>query len=260
MNIDSVLWLAGTAGEAIVIALLIYRRMWRAFPFFFSYSVWTLISSAAGYALFRSHFAGYAMVYLGVLVVDSALLFGVLVELVWAVLRPLRPAPPRRLLYLIIGLILVIGAAIWPLARIAVPPTADSHLLLILHLQQTFYLLRVVVFLGIACCSQFLAIGWRDRELQIATGLGFNAVVSLAVAMLYAYPSMNMQFHHLDELVIASYLCSLLYWTVSFAQPEQARREFSPQMQSMLLAVAGTAHAARVALQDPAHGTKKLER
>lgn len=260
MNIDSVLWLAGTAGEAIVIALLIYRRMWRSFAFFFSYSVWTLISSAAGWALFRSHFTGYATVYLAVLVIDSALLFGVLVELTWSILRPLRPAPPRRLLYLIIALILVVGAAIWPLTKIAVPPTAEPRLLLILHVQQTFYLLRVLVFLGIAGGSQFLAIGWRDRELQIATGLGFNAIVSLAVAMLYAYPSMKMQFHHLDELVIASYLCSLLYWTVSFAQPEQARREFSPQMQSMLLAVAGTAHAARVALQDSAHGKRKLER
>ena len=260
MTLDSVLWLACAASEAIVIALLVYRRMWRAFPFFFSYSAWTLLAGAAGYALFKSHFPGYATVYLVVLVVDSALLFGVLVELAWATLRPLRPAPPRRLLYIIIGLILAVGAAIWPLARIAVPPTSEPRLLLILHVQQTFYLLRVLVFLGIAGGSQFLAIGWRDRELQIATGLGFNALVSLAVAMLYAYPSMKMQFHHLDELVIASYLCSLLYWTASFAQPEQARREFSPQMQSMLLAMAGSAQAARVALQDSAHTRDKLER
>jgi hypothetical protein len=49
---------------------------------------------------------------------------------------------------------------------------------------------------------------------------------------------------------MAAYSCSLLYWAVCFAQQEAERREFTPQMQSLLLAVAGTARTTRIALAD----------
>lgn len=248
MTVDTVLWFAGTAGEVAVVALLIYRRIWRSFPLFFSYSVWTLIAGGIGYVLFRSHFPGYAQFYFAELIFDSALLFGVLVELTWSILRPLRHKLPRRVLFVIAGGIFLVGAAVWPFTK--VPGHHSAEILLIMHLQQTFYVLRVLVFLALAAGSQFLAIGWRNRELQIATGLGFTSLVSLIVAMLNAYPSMRTQYRNLNELVIASYLCSLLYWIVSFSQAEEQRREFSPQMESLLMAVAGAARSTRIALAE----------
>lgn len=248
MTVDSVLWFACTAGEVAVVALLIYRRMWRSFPVFFSYSVWTLVSGAIGYVLFQKHFSGYAAAYFSELIIDSVLLFGVLVELAWSILRPVRASLSRRSLFIIVGLILAAGAAIWPFASVTGPHSAQ--ILLIMHLQQTFYVLRVLVFLALAAGSQFLAIGWRSRELQIATGLGFTSLVSLIVAMLHAYPSMEMRYQLLNEFVIAGYLCSLLYWIVSFSQKEEARREFSPQMENLLLAVAGAARSTRIALAE----------
>jgi hypothetical protein len=50
--------------------------------------------------------------------------------------------------------------------------------------------------------------------------------------------------------VAASYTCSLLYWVYCFAQQEAKRREFTPQMQNFLLAMAGTARSTRVSLSD----------
>jgi hypothetical protein len=58
------------------------------------------------------------------------------------------------------------------------------------------------------------------------------------------------QYKHLNQFVIGSFLCSLLYWVASFAQKEAQRREFTPQMQDLLLAVAGVARAERAALAD----------
>ncbi len=49
---------------------------------------------------------------------------------------------------------------------------------------------------------------------------------------------------------MASFLCSLIYWVFSFAQKQAERREFTPQMQNMLLAVAGVARADRAALAE----------
>jgi hypothetical protein len=66
---------------------------------------------------------------------------------------------------------------------------------------------------------------------------------------------MGPQYRRLDRFLVASYLCSLLYWAFSFAQKEPERQTFSPQMQSLLLALAGSARATRVALESST-GTK----
>jgi hypothetical protein len=47
-------------------------------------------------------------------------------------------------------------------------------------------------------------------------------------------------------------MCSLAYWGVCFATKEAERREFTPQMQSLLLAMAGTARSTRIALAESA--------
>jgi hypothetical protein len=114
--------------------------------------------------------------------------------------------------------------------------------------EQSVSILRILIFLGIAGSSHFLSIGWRNRELQVATGFGFYSLVSMAVAMLHTHQAMGPQYRRLDQLLVASYLCSLLYWAFSFAQKEPERQEISPQMRSFLLALAGSARATRVAL------------
>ena len=85
------------------------------------------------------------------------------------------------------------------------------------RLQQTFAILRVVVFLGLAAFSQLLSIGWRNRELQVATGLGFYSIVSLAITILHTHQVVGPQYHWLDEVGAASYLSALAYWVLSFA-------------------------------------------
>jgi hypothetical protein len=121
---------------------------------------------------------------------------------------------------------------------------------LIGRMQQTVSILRIGFFLILAGCSQLLSIGWRDRELQVATGMGFYSLVSLGAALLNTHQASLVQYKHLNQFVIGSFLCSLLYWVASFAQKEAQRREFTPQMQDLLLAVAGVARAERAALAD----------
>ncbi len=56
-------------------------------------------------------------------------------------------------------------------------------------------------------------------------------------------PALDVQYHMLDQMVSASYVCSMDYWIVSFAQKVPERREFTPQMQNFLLALAGNARS-----------------
>lgn len=266
MSLDAILWFSASVAEAVVIALLLYRRVWRSFPIFSLYSVWTLFASITVYAILHgyvriSHFAAYSVyvrVYLATVIVDSTLLFGVLVELAWSVLRPVRSALPRAAIVIVGVLILSAGAAIWPFAALPGASHMPHDVGGLMRLQQTFSILRVLIFLVLAGLSQMLSLGWRNRELQIAAGLGFNSFIGVAVAMLHTHQSTWAQYSHWNELVVASYLCSLLYWVVSFAQQEEQRRAFSPQLEHLLLTMAGSAKAARVALADSGGRTGKL--
>jgi hypothetical protein len=55
-------------------------------------------------------------------------------------------------------------------------------------------------------------------------------------------------------------VCSLAYWGVCFITKEAERREFTPQMQSLLLAMAGAARNTRIALTESAENNKRERR
>ncbi len=253
MSLENALWFAYIVAETALLGLLCYKRFWRTFPVFFTYCAWDLCSNIAVYVISRSYSPQsyfYATTYFIESIVDSLLQFGVLVELTWSLLRPLRASLTRFALVPICVLVLIVGAIIWPFAALPgiVQVHKDVHILM--QLQQTETILRVCFFLALAGCSQWLSLSWRDRELQVVTGLGFFSIVSLCVAMLNMHQTTQFQYRHLNEIVIGSYIFSLVYWLYNFAQQEVARREFTPQMQNFLLAVAGAAHSSRVTLTE----------
>jgi len=85
-------------------------------------------------------------------------------------------------------------------------------------------------------------------------------MVSLAVWIHHTGQPTGPQYHLLDQIVAGSYICSLGYWVFSFAQQETARREFTPQMQNFLLAVAGTARSTRMNLDAPPPGNDREDK
>jgi hypothetical protein len=253
MSVGNALWLTGVVAEVSVLAILLYKRAWRTFPFFFAFCIWEPLSDGGSFVVLHYFSDSYPVLYLFDSIVEALLEFSVLVEIAWSVLRPMRNALPRQTLLVIILLVMALGAAVWPFSGLHLVGGLFPIHRNIVHVQQTAAILRIFFFLVLAAGSQLLAIGWRDRELQIATGLGFYSLISLFTAMTHtreAATSMY-QYIYLNYFAAASYLCSLLYWAFCFLQKEAPRREFTPQMQSLLLAVAGVARADRSALNSP---------
>ena len=250
MSLDNAIWLAGILAEAAVIGLLIYRQIWRTLPVFCTYLIWDILSNAGTYVISRYYPASYFHAYIVETILDSILQFCVLVELAWSVLRPVRSSLPRSSLAVVSALILAVGAATWPFAAISGLAHVSRQALLLLQLQHTVSILRILFFLLLAAGSQLLSIGWRDRELQVATGLGFYSLANVAITILQTHQSTGPQYIRLNDLVVGSFVGSLLYWGYCFSQKTAERREFTPQMQRLLLAVAGAAHSSRVALTE----------
>jgi hypothetical protein len=251
MGLDKFFYMTGIVTEAAVVGLLIYRRAWRTLPVFFLYCACALVTDSLAYAITIFSPKGFSIrFYLVATVVDFVLQFSVLVELAWSVLRPLRTRLSHKALFVLAAVILAVGAAIWPIANLSGVAYPSNTWHLVIQLQQTVSILRILFFLLFAGCSQLLSLGWRDRELQVATGFGFYSLVSLAVATVNTHHATVQQFSQLSRVVVVSFLCSLIYWVFSFAHVEAERREFTPQMQSMLLTLAGNARITRDAFAD----------
>jgi len=215
-------------------------------PFFFSYIWFGVANDLAMSLIQRSYPSHFFQAFIIQTCIDSALQYGILVELTWCVLRPVRSSLPRGTVVAISLFVLALGAAAWWLGDGQTFRGFPPRWHFLACLQQSTAILRIVFFLTLAAGSQFLALGWRDRELQVATGLGSFSIVSLAASLIHSHQKLSMQYHWVDVVVSASYVGALVYWMVSFARAEAPRREFTPQMRSVLTAVASAARAARV--------------
>lgn len=249
-RVDFALWFAILAMEITIAVILVRRHAYRLFPMFSLYLIWTIISDIGMMIIQRQFSGAFDQIFIYEISLDSALQFGVLVELAWSVVRPLRRALPRWTIAIIAVLILLAGTIVWPVAGFTQMRGLPQQWHFILHLQQTFSILRILFFVVLAGGSQLFSIGWRDRELQIATGLGFYSLASLAAGLLHAQMPSVANYHKIDQFVTVIYLCSLAYWVVSFVRKEAPRQEFTPQMQSFLLRVSGVAQANRLALEN----------
>ena len=236
--------------EAVLVLLLAKGHVFRVLPAFFLFACWDLASEFIVNGLEHLYPIAAFRIYEVSMVIDSAMIFAVLVELAWSVLRPVRGSLPKNFWIGIAVLIGLAGLLLWPVAGLTVPDNLTSTGGVFFRLQQTFAILRVVVFLGMVAFSQLLAIGWRNRELQIAAGLGFYSILSLAISIVHTHQAVGSQYHWLDELGVVGYLSAVTYWVLAFATKEVERQEFSPQMTNFLLILGGTAKTSRVALRE----------
>lgn len=251
MSYESILATLSVTGEILVLVMLLRSKVWRNLPLFCIYTAWTLIGDLALITLQRQMPSNtFFRWYIAETAVDSIFLFTVLVELAWSVLRPIRASLPRISLYILGGLIALAAVAVWPLVAKTSQPGFGPDSMLLFHLQETAAILRVGCFLVLASFSQLLSIGWRDRELQIATGFGFYSIITLIVAVLHSRVMPADQYHWLDMAVSVGYVGTLSYWVVSFSTKEQERKDFSPQMRELLLSMSGGARVSRSALSD----------
>jgi len=252
VSLDIALWYGNLAMAAALLGLLSYRRAWRTFPAFCLYTLWSFTGDAGLLIIDRPSFRSlYVSAYSIDLIVSSILEFCVLVELAWSVFRPYRSFLPRATPFALAGFICVIGIAVWPFTAIQGLFQTSITYSVLLRLEQVFSVQRVLFFLVLIAGCHLLSIGWRDRELQVATGLGFYSLASLAVEVAQSHLAFSSFYVHLNRIVVFSYACSLLYWVFCFARKEPERRPFTPQMQSFLLSLAGSARGARLALYEP---------
>lgn len=217
--------------EAVLFALLTWRRVYRELPIFYSCIAFEFGLDLAAWFLTRQLSPTvYLRQFIFQLTSDAVFQLAVCAELGRKLLRYNRCAPPRR-----IAVIAVIGIAcalIWCLAHWSVPAQSSIIMVLYVRLRQGFGILQVGVLLAIVGLSQILKLRWPERGLQIATGLGINFIVALAVTVLETHQFPDSVSHRLDQLVIFSVVVSLAYWVLCFAQKTEKRQNISHKFEN----------------------------
>lgn len=248
-DVDSALWVAGLAGSVLLILTLFRRRAYRSFPVFTAYLVFTLVDVPLYWV--RGHLSDrtYFNVYFVACVPDYLLQLAVLLEIGANVVRPVRRSLPAGVLWLLAGLIFLGSTAALLLTLYSTPHFLAHISILYSQMNLAMAFLRLAVFGAIALFAQVLGIGWKNHVLQLATGLAFYSAIGLIVVLMQNRIGLTGEFHALDQIQVASYVAALAFWIWGFAASEAPRKDFSPQMQSFLVSIAGTARSHRLVIR-----------
>jgi hypothetical protein len=216
--LDIVFVWAGMVPSAALLVLAIRQRTSRTMPVFFYYLVWCVCSMVVAPTALHLSGENYLRYFLVNLTVDDLFHLAVLAELGRVVLRYNCAVPPRRstLVFLMAAAI----ALVWSLGKWILPVGLPIFHLLYDVLVQGFAILRVACLLTLAWWSSLHAFRWPARALQIASGFGVYAVVSLGTALLHTHGMTGVQYHWLDQIQVASYLGALSYWVLAFGTKE----------------------------------------
>ena len=247
-DLETVLWLMGIAGQIILLVTLLYRRIYRTFPVFSAFILWNSLSDLFQLAVLMGHHDSSSVLYyrtcFAINVVQYALEIGVFVEIATNVLKPVRRSLPAGIVYILLICMAVIAVAGFVFAA-HLNAASLTHLRAFFVVDTSVAILQVLTFMLIAGFSQVLGLTWKNHVLQLASGLAFYAAITLIVSLAHSYlragPEYAAKYREIGHLGIAGYLCSLSYWSYSFARKEAPRKEFSPQMAQLLVSMSGSA-------------------
>jgi hypothetical protein len=211
-SIDLTLWLAGIIMDAVLLGLVVWRRVYRTLPVFFFYLVWCL-SSEPLLAVARQAPNAYLPATDLSMTVVALFQLAILAELGRVVVRHNHVSPPSRtVIVLLTALACVIAGS---LNKWTFPAGLSIFEWLNVVLTQLFAVLRVVFLLTLVWWSSLLGLNWPTRELRIVTGLGFYIMAAFSIAILHTHNMAGMQYHWLDQLLAAGYLWTLSYWILA---------------------------------------------
>ena len=254
---DQALWLAGFLGEASLAFVLITRREYRRFPIFFTWLIVLIALDPILFSVIRyASTLTYYKIYPLTQILDFSLQSGVLIEVACSVLWPERQRISNRLIAIIAGAscLAILATLAWTMSQ-----SAESHRLFrafsrIQDLDFVFAFLRLLLFALMAGFSQMLGITWKNHVIRLAAGLAFYSAVALIIQLTLSHlPQSNSQSYLVDYSLLqhsqtVAYLGALAFWVWSFVQKDAPRREFTPQMQKILVTISQAARRNRMSL------------
>jgi hypothetical protein len=243
----------GLVLQAALLFVMFHRSLAKIYPILTIYLLVNLLEDPLG-LLVSNHTSqwGYAHFYIAATILDSLLQLLIIFEVGWNVIRPSRTSIPLPVMP-----VALVGFFASAVIAASFSPQIDS--IGISHLSQIFVrftfglaVMKLVLFLALAGFAQILGIGWKNHVLQLATGLAFYAAISLIIQISISHLSNSdsasymTQYNRLTGFQSAAYNLTLIFWIWAFSRNEAPRKDFTPQMQEVLVTIAEAAKRTRL--------------
>jgi hypothetical protein len=250
VTVDGVLETVTLVAQAAIAYLMIKRRSSRDYPILLTYMFFNLAIDPLAWLLQNTGI--YTKFYFTGQVLDYLLQLLVVLEIGRNVLRPSKRSLPFRLWPVVTGGILIcaiLAATFSP--QVQSSNNTATHVLLRVTLGLA--ILKLLLFAGMAGFAQFLGITWKSRVLQLASALAFYGAISLLVQLSSSHlpsasPSYTTHLVRLAQIQWGAYGITLISWIWAFSRNEAPRKDFTPQMQEVLVTIAGAAKRTRLAV------------
>jgi hypothetical protein len=248
LTVDGVLGTVSLVAQAAIAYLMIKRGSRRDYPILLTYMFFNLVEDPLAWSLQNARF--YPKFYFTVMVLDYLFQLLIILEIGRNVLRPSKRSLPFRLWPVVTGGIVICAI----LAATFSPQTQSSgNTAGLLRVTLGLAILKLLLFAGMAGFAQFLGITWRSRVLQLASALAFYGAVSLLVQLSSSHlpstnPGYNAHLVRLAQIQWGAYSVTLISWIWAFSRNEAPRKDFTPQMQEVLVTIAGAAKRTRLAV------------
>jgi hypothetical protein len=236
--------LLGLLAEISLFVILLVRRQYRSFPIFTLCIACNLLSDiGVGILIVTAPHVGRS-VSLGLLPLQYLLDLAVLLEISWHVLRPVYTSLPRGSIG-VFATAMTLAVLCGVILAYHFGNTGNKVQDIKAPMDLMVGLLRMLIFAATAGFSQLLGIGWKNRVLQLATGLSFYSAADLIATLVERYSGDT---SGLEAIRVFAWATELFFFLWVFTTKEVRRREFSPQMEQFLVTLAGRAKLARTVL------------
>ena len=208
-KIQLLLWICNPVLELPLAAVMVWRKLHRQFPIFFSYIVFQIINFAI---LFPIHqYGGYDLYFYSYwigAVITLALGFKVIHEIFLDVFRPYHTLKDLGTVLfkwaaLVMLLVAVVVAAASPADQ---SPLAQA----VATLQRCVKVIQCGLVVFLLLFSRYLGVSWRQQSFGIVLGFGTYACVQLIGNALYTGGQMNLPL--VDMLYPAAYAFAVVTW------------------------------------------------
>ena len=225
------LWIAPHILLAIVLTVMIRRKLYKQFPMFLFYSAFELFQFLVLFAVSRSgsFSAGQyrGMFSLGT-AISTVLRFGIIYEIFTQMFRDypgLNELGRTLFRWATVGLLLIAAAM-----AAATHGNGAYHPVVVLSvLDRTVSLMQCGLLLFLFLFSRYFALSWRNCAFGLALGFGVFASIELATSAIRSQIGSS-RADFMDLVVMAAYHCCVLIWVFYLFVPERSTHRTSKRL------------------------------
>jgi hypothetical protein len=207
------LWFAHPVLQAALVGIMLWRKLHRTFPVFFSYLVFQIAVFALTFPLRGVRFYTiFFYVYWATTAISVILGFRVIHEIFLDVFRPYHTLRDLgSVLFKWAGLVMLLVAGV--VAASTASASEDPFPTGIMTLQRSVRVVQIGLILFLLVFSRYLGTNWRQKSFGIALGFGAFAGIELSLVALSASNS-NVFGQILTSFInMVAYNLTILTWT-----------------------------------------------